>query len=151
MTVQEYDALALDELREVSGKTVVRFWVESDDIVGDILHARLEDGTVWMLRPGSDEWLDITEPPKETLVALHVHTKHDDLFEIFKTHGGAMRWLANWVHEYRYDEMDEHDEGAHDRFEEHMTASEYGDAAMIWFDKNLDEYFFVADATMHNE
>jgi hypothetical protein len=150
-TPQEYDAIALDALREESGKDVSRFWIESDDLAGDILHARLEDGTVWMLRPGTDEWIDTTEAPKDVFVALHVHTKHEDLFQIFRTHGGALRWLANWVHENRYDEMDEHDEGAHDKFEEHMIASEYGDAAELWFGCNLDEYYYIADARLHNE
>jgi hypothetical protein len=153
-TPSEYRAEDLHRLADEHGTTVETFWTEHDDMIGDILHARTADGCEWRRLPFVDaQWEEVFPPAPEGLDKLwcmHVHTKHEDQFELFTSPKQAMRWLAAWVHNNRYDEMDEHDEYDHELFEENWEAKQYSDCVELWFGNNLDEYYYLSEAQVHD-
>lgn len=153
-TPSEYRADDLHRLADEYGVTVESFWTEHDDMIGAVLHARTTDGQEWRRLPfAGAQWEEVFPPTPEDpyqLWCLHIHMKHEDRFELFTSPQQAMRWLAAWAWNNRYDEMDEHDEGAHDAFEEHWEAKRYDDCAELWFGNNLDEYYYLSEAQVHD-
>lgn len=153
MTPYEYRAVDLDYLEHDHEVTIKTFWTEHDDLIGDVLHARTEDGrhfqriplphAAWEEVPGKD--IDVES---KALWVLLICSKVEQIIELFQTREQAAKWLARWVHKNKYEEMDVLDEGAHDDFQNYWEDGHYEQAADLYFDR-IDDYYYIHKSDVH--
>jgi hypothetical protein len=153
MTPYEHRADELFRLDDEFKVTVETFWTTHDDMIGDVLHARTECGREFRLLPSTYEnWEEVPRKDIDTeskkLYVLYVHLKLEQIVELFQTEQHAHKWVAAWVHNNRYEEMDVLDEGAHDAFESYWEDGFYADAANLWFSKT-DDFYHVSYSDVH--
>lgn len=154
MNAFEYRAADLDRLAMDFELTVENFWTTHDDMIGDVLHARTECGREFELLPlPVANWAEVPTAPTDTenkkLFVLYLYTtKFEQIIELFLTNQTACKWVAAWVYNNRYDEMDALDEGAHALFESYWEDGFYDMAADLWFSKT-DDFYHVSYSDVH--